>query len=106
MKVETMNWRALYFGPVAREEVREAIKDPEWQKLRQEMKGCPLWQKYQMLHTYFYVTRDELTNRYYKGGYVHSLNSFEHDVRMLEVRCTNYVTALARGGFIKPGEYT
>jgi hypothetical protein len=29
----------------------------------------------------------------------------EHEMRMVHVRITNYVTALSRGGIIKPEDY-
>lgn len=101
-----MNWKTLYFGKVTRVEVQEAVTDPEWQELRKEMKGRPLGQKYQMLRTYYFVTRDNLKRTYLDGGYAHlPVGAYEHDKRLLEVRCTNYVTALARGGLIKKEDY-
>ena len=75
----------MYFGYVSLDEVQEAVKDAEWQKLRKEMKGRALAEKYDMLLRY----SERLTFDYLKGAYP----------------CTNYVTALARGGLIEPKAY-
>ena len=80
-----LDWRKLYFGKVHPEEVREAVKDSRWQTLRVAIKGLPLERKYQILLNYY--------NRYKEEG------------RAIEVRLTNYVTALSRGGLIKPENY-
>ena len=90
-----MNWRHLYFGHVSPSEVAEAIKDDTWQAVRRSMKGVSLEDKYRILSTY------------YSNAFQHiiSTETHEHDVRMLKVRCTNYVTALSRGGLIKPQDY-
>jgi len=80
-----LDWRKLYFGKVHPEEVKEAVKDPLWQLLRESIKGLPLSDKYNILLNYY--------NRHKDEG------------RALEVRLTNYITALSRGGLIKPENY-
>lgn len=80
-----LDWHKLYFGKVHPEEVKEAIKDNEWQKTRISMKGVSLAEKYYILSNYYNLHKDE--------------------GRLVEVRVTNYVTALSRGGLIKPKDY-
>lgn len=80
-----LDWRKLYFGKVHSEEVKEAVKDAYWQTLRVAIKGLSLERKYQILLNYY--------NRHKDEG------------RAIEVRLTNYVTALSRGGLIKPENY-
>ena len=80
-----LDWRKLYFGKVHPGEVKEAVKDTYWQTLRVAIKGLSLERKYQILLNYY--------NRHKDEG------------RALEVRLTNYVTALSRGGLIKPENY-
>ena len=87
----TMDWSKLYFGKIAKEEVERAINDAEWQKLRNEMKGKTLERKYKMLSDYYEL--ESLVARNAK------------ELRMLQVRVTNYVTALSRGGLINPPDY-
>lgn len=84
-----MNWRELYFGHVKASEVQKAIRDSEWQRLRKEMKGRALEEKYEMLCAY----RDSKSK------------CTGEEKRLVEVRITNYVTALSRGGLIKPSDY-
>lgn len=86
-----MNWKSLYYGHVSPSEVQEAVKDASWQKLRKAMKGRSLADKFTMLCAY----RD------------HNALEFlsEREQRLVEVRLTNYVTALSRGGLIKPSDY-
>ena len=79
-----MDWRKLYFGPVGRDEVQRHIKDDEWQKVRLDMKGKPLAYKYASLLRW--------------------LKHNDYD-RASQVQVTNYVTALSRGGLIKPADY-
>lgn len=79
-----MDWRTIYFGPVTRQEVQSAIKDPEWQAMRIAMKGSILKHKYQCLTAWLKV---------------HNYD------RVSQVQVTNYVTALSRGGLIKPEDY-
>ena len=97
-----MDWHKVYFGCVSLDEIREAVKDAEWQKLRKKMKGRALAEKYDMLCRY----SERLTFDYLKGAYDRfPARTYGHDMRMLQVRCTNYVTALARGGLIEPKAY-
>ena len=101
-----MDWHKLYFGRVSLDEIREAVKDAEWQKLRKEMKGRALAEKYDMLRRYYEETSERLTFDYLKGAYDRfPAGTYGHDMRMLQVRCTNYVAALARGGLIEPKAY-
>lgn len=77
-------WRNLYSGSVTAKEVQTYVKDPEWQCLRKELKGTSLEWKYVVLRDYL----------------------LEHpDDRARQVRVTNYITALSRGGLIKPEDY-
>ena len=87
-----LNWRALYFGKVSPQEVQEAVSDSEWQKTRISMKGKSLEAKYDILQTYYLTTFWKIVGD-------------DHAGRMLNVRVTNYVTALSRGGLIKPSDY-
>ena len=86
-----MDWHKLYFGRVSLDEIREA----EWQKLRKEMKGRALAEKYDMLHRYYEETSERLTFDYLKGAYD------RFPAGTICACCTNYVTALARGGLIE-----
>ena len=86
-----MDWSKLCFGKVAKEEVERAIDNAEWQKLRNAMKGKTLERKYKMLTDYYEL--ESLVARDAK------------ELRMLQVRVTNYVTALSRGGLIKVEDY-
>ena len=87
----TMDWSKLYFGKVAKEEVERAINDAGWQKLRNEMKGKTLERKYKMLSDY-----DELESLVGRDA---------KELRMLQVRVTNYVTALFKDALIKVEDY-
>lgn len=90
-----LDWRSLYYGHVESQEVAKAVKDYEWQALRREMKGMSLETKYAMLKGY----RATMIARL-EAGCID-----EDEWRMVEVRITNYVTALSRGGLIKPEDY-
>ena len=88
-----LDWESLYYGKVTKKEVAEAVQDTEWQALREMIKGQPLETKYDYLTAYQrkqFKNLDSMTN---------------HELRMVEVRLTNYVTALSRGGLIKPMDY-
>lgn len=91
MKVNKVEWSKLYFGKVSPSEVQEAIKNKEWQEIRQKMKGMSLIDKYRTLNSYYNKAMKEATS--------------EHSKRMIKVRVTNYITALSRGGLIKPSDY-
>lgn len=84
-------WNTLYFGHVSPEEVKEAINDEQWQQIRKSMKGMSTDDKYKTLHGYLEFKESMLVD--------------EHEMRMVHVRITNYVTALSRGGIIKPEDY-
>lgn len=101
-----LNWKSLYKGPVERQEVEEAIQDADWQELRKAMKGVSLQQKYEMLRSYCGQAKLDLTFKYLAGDYVEEpAGTYSHDLRMVEVRVTNYITALSRGRLIKPEDY-
>lgn len=91
-----MDWHNLYFGHVSPQEVQEAVKDPEWQTLRRSLKGLSLQEKYDKLMLY----KERMWQTY-----LITWSFTEHWWRMVEVRLTNYVTALSRGGLIKPEDY-
>lgn len=79
-----MNWKSLYFGQISREDIQRYIDDPDWQELRLMMKGMSLEDKYSNLKAW-------LRNN--------------HNSHASKVQVTNYVTALSRGGLIKPSDY-
>lgn len=85
------DWSTLYFGHVSPVEVQEAVRDEQWQQYRLLMKGMSLDDKYKSLHAYLDFAKDMLLEG--------------HELRMVHVRITNYVTALSRGGLIKPEDY-
>lgn len=86
-----LNWRLLYCGHVSAHEVKEAINDDEWQELRISMKGASLDEKYSKLTAYRALkVAQRLSNS---------------EMRKVDVRITNYITALSRGGLIKPSDY-
>ena len=90
------DWRSLYYGHVSPQEVAEAIADPVWQRIRLAMRGKPLETKYAILCGYRAAMFDSLEG---------SPGIAAHEQRMVEVRLTNYVTALSRRGLIKPEDY-
>lgn len=90
-----MDWHTLYYGHVSPQEVQKAVNDHEWQALRRAMKGKSLETKYAMLCGY----RATMVSRL-EAGHID-----EDGWRMVEVRITNYVTALSRGGLLKPEDY-
>lgn len=88
-----MDWHTLYFGSVTREEIQHAVKNESWQSLRVQLKGLTLEEKYRLLCAY----RDRMRR------WISEKDTMAW--RMVEVRLTNYVTALSRGGLIKPEDY-
>ena len=90
-----LDWRSLYYGHVESQEVTRAVKDYEWQALCLAMKGMSLETKYAMLKGY----RATMIARLEAG------RIDEDEWRMVEVRITNYITALSRGGLIKQEDY-
>ncbi len=89
--MDKLDWHKLYFGHVSPEEVREAVKDEQWQQIRISMKNTSTEAKYKTLQAYLEFKEAMLVD--------------EHEMRLTKVRITNYVTALSRGGIIKPEDY-
>lgn len=79
-----MDWHNLYFGKLDRKDIQWAVKDELWQTVRVSMKGISLESKYRTLCTWLYA------------------NDFS---KQAKIQITNYVTALSRGGLIKPEDY-
>lgn len=101
-----MQWDLLYAGTVHPDEVQEAIKDPEWQELRKDLKGTSLTTKYCALVGYSNMKGLELAAKYRLKDYDDKeMESYHHELRVLEARITNYITALSRGGLLKPEDY-
>jgi len=90
-----MDWKKLYFGKVARSEVFRAIDNDEWQKVRLSMKGVSLTKKYEILSLYLKKSVEA-----FESGDINI-----NEMRRVEIRITNYVTALSRGGLIEPEDY-
>lgn len=90
-----LDWRKLYFGRVSKSEVQRAITQPAWQGLREHLKDKSLEEKYYTLLTYLALKTED-----HKRGLID-----DEELRNVHVRITNYVTALSRGGLIKPEEY-
>jgi hypothetical protein len=67
-----------------KQEVLAAVKNPEWQAIRIAMKGSSLRHKFLSLTAWLEVKEYS---------------------REAQVQVTNYVTALSRGGLIKPTDY-
>lgn len=84
-----MDWHKLYFGKIHREEINAYTTDPEWQRYRRSMLGLSAREKYDKLMWW-------LEDHTYPNGLV---------PRKTQVQITNYVTALSRGGLIKPEDY-
>ena len=98
-----LDWKKLYFGCVSPKEVAEAASDDRWQAVRREMKGAILEDKFRVLASYYDSVYRDLQERAKSGGI--DADGYEHELRMLQVRCTSYVTVLSRGGLIKPEDY-
>lgn len=79
-----VDWSRLYFGSLGRDEIQEHVKDAAWQELRQSLLGEHLSVKYDKLVSWLVL------NEYSRAS---------------QVQVTNYVTALSRGGLIKPEDY-
>lgn len=90
-----IDWGSLYYGHVSADEIQGAVKDETWQRLRKAMKGQPLEIKYVILKGY----QSTMIAR------ISTSAGDAHEWRMVQVRLTNYVTALSRGGLIKPSDY-
>ena len=91
---DCMTWKELYFGQITREEICIAIQDEDWQCTRRNLKGMELEDKRRALSIYYLSTYKRLCR-------INDLRG----IRMLRVRVTNYVTALARGGLLKVEDY-
>lgn len=81
-----MDWSKLYFGKLDKQQTLKAVQNEEWQKVRRSMKGKSLEEKYSILSNYL-------------------LENEANDMMNVHIRITNYVTALSRGGLIKPSDY-
>lgn len=79
-----MNWKVLYFGKVSKDEVLEYVRNEEWQAVRRSMLGTSLLVKYNTLLAWLVIKNYSYASK---------------------VQVTNYVTALSRGGLIKPSDY-
>lgn len=79
-----LNWSLLYFGRVTRSEIKKYVAQNDWQMVRLSLKGTSLMHKYHTLQNWLQI------NNYSRAA---------------QVQVTNYVTALSRGGLIKPEDY-
>jgi hypothetical protein len=79
-----MDWKKLYFGYLSRKEIQEHVVKSDWQIIRLSMKGVSTAEKYRILEKWL---KD---------------NDYS---RSAQVQVTNYVTALSRGGLVKPEDY-
>jgi hypothetical protein len=79
-----MDWTKLYFGKLDRKEIQACVVKEDWQKIRLDMKGKTLDYKYATLC--WWIKHKDCS-------------------REAQVQVTNYVTALSRGGLIKPEAY-
>lgn len=79
-----MDWSTLYFGRVPVEDMRLYTPEEEWQKVRRSMKGESPEFKYIALRAWLIVNEYSYASK---------------------IQVTNYVTALSRGGLIKPEDY-
>ena len=103
MNSAKLDWSLLYSGTVSPQEVQEAIRDSEWQELRKDLKGTSLATKYYALLGYENRTGLSIQRQCHDGRI--TPKEACHLLRLLDVRITNYVTALSRGGLIKPEDY-
>lgn len=97
-----MDWKKLYVGKVSKNEVMDAIQDPAWQETRIYMKGKSTEEKYGILERYVNNAKARLKADYEENG---DRGWYEAECRMIDVQATNYITALSRGGLIKPSDY-
>lgn len=79
-----MDWRKVYFGHVPVADMRKYTPEEDWQEVRLYMKGKNLQEKYDAL------------------VYWLELNEYSYASK---IQSSNYVTALSRGGLIKPKDY-
>ena len=78
--MNNLNWSALSYGPLTRDEITIYVNDTEWQSLRLSLVGMPSSYKYHELARWLKRNR--------------------HD-RASQVQVTNYINALKRGGLVK-----
>ena len=76
----SLNWSALSFSPLTRNEITLYVKDAEWQDFRRRLLLTRLPVKYAALEEW--------------------LEEHSHN-RASQVQVTNFVNALRRGGLIK-----
>ena len=74
-----MNYAHLHFGKLTQAEILRAVKDPDWQRFRVSLKGKTTEQKLRELERWLEL----------------------HPGRDAEIRVTNYINALKRGGQLK-----
>lgn len=79
-----MDWRKLYFGHVSVADMRKYTPNADWQAVRLSMKGTTTGFKYRVLCSWLLDC------------------DFAYSAK---IQVTNYVTALSRGGIIKPADY-
>ena len=78
------NWKMLYFGHVPVADMKKYTPEAEWQKVRLDMKGKTTAYKYKALCLWLITSQFSYASK---------------------IQVTNYVTALSRGGLIKPEDY-
>lgn len=79
MPESELNWSRLIVGSLSREEILEAVRDPQWQDLRMSLQYTKLTYRYERLESWL----------------------IEHPgSRRHRVQVANYVNALKRGGVI------
>jgi len=76
-----VDWQSIHYGLLARADILECVKDPDWQRVRVYMKGKSLEERYNTLVSWLEV------------------NEHSH---CSKVQVTNYLNALARAGMIRP----
>lgn len=79
-----MDWSDVYFGRVPVKDMRKYTPEEAWQVVRLDMKGKSLEYRH-----------EALTKWLEKNDYSYAS----------KIQSTNYVTALSRGGMIKPYQY-
>jgi len=79
-----LDWSRLHFGKLSRDEIQSYVSDSTWQRIRKSLVGEQLSVKYEKLQLWLMIN---------------------HYNRASQVQVTNYVTALSRGGLIKPEDY-
>lgn len=77
------DWDSLIFGRYNQQHVTLAVQNDGWQMFREGLRGTSLNYRFDLLKDYVIM-----------GGSMHSRN-------VREIRVTNYVYALKRGGMIK-----